>query len=81
MLHENYAGQIVKSRRKDNIQESIQSHSTSYPKHQTGKEHKQLRRHKVEQHKRKTKMLALSKQMEIKVLLLQRFSKGLAVEY
>ena len=30
-----------------NAQESIQSNSTSCPKHQTGKEHVQLKRHKI----------------------------------
>ena len=33
----------------------IESNSTYCTRHQTGKEHKQLRRHKVKQHKRKAK--------------------------
>ena len=32
---------------KSNDQEPILSNTTSSPKHQTGKEHKQLRRHKI----------------------------------
>ena len=39
------------------------STSTSYPRHQTEKEHKQLRRHKVILHKWKAKRVALAQQM------------------
>ena len=37
--------------------------STSFPIHHTGNEHKQLRRHKVKQHKQKSKRSALSQQI------------------
>ena len=52
-----------RTRRKGNDQEPIKFNSTSCPRHQTGKEHKQLRRHKVKQHKRKAKRIAFSQQM------------------
>ena len=43
---------------KGNYQEPMQSN----PRHQTGKEHKSLRRHKVKQHKRRSKRTTLSQQ-------------------
>ena len=51
------------SRWKGNDREPIQLNSISCPRHQTGKVHKQLRRHKVKQHKRKDKRTAVSQQM------------------
>ena len=49
----------IKSRWKGSDQEPIQSNSTSCPKHQTGKEHKQLRRHKKEPRHKKTYLRGL----------------------
>ena len=51
--------------RKDegNAKEPIQADSTTRPEHQTGKEHKQLRRNKVKQHKRNATRTALPEQI------------------
>ena len=43
----------LQSRLNGNDQELIQPNSTSCPRHQTGNEHKQIRHHKVKQHKQR----------------------------
>ena len=48
-------------------QEPLQSNSISFPRHQTGKEHKQLRQHKVQQYERKAKGTALFQQIATKL--------------
>ena len=53
----------VYSRLKSNEQGPLRLNCTSCHRHKTGKEYKQLRRHKVKQHEWKAKRTALSKQM------------------
>ena len=64
-----WSSEVIKSRWKGNDQEPMQSNSTSFPRHHTGKEQNKSRWHRIKQHKRKAKRSALSQQMSTQAIL------------
>ena len=65
---------------KGNAQEPIQSNSTACPWRQPGKEHRQLRRHKIKQHKRQANRAALTLNVSVSRIIsdfvMSRLSKS-----